>query len=604
MKSNPQRPSTAYFLWRLLAYRPVTAIIVMSLEILAYAVTPALMGKLIERALDAQSVSGATPQSVLTACALVVGLGLGKAVVALIDHGVWFYWIRLLASLIRKNLLRSILSYPGARALPGSSGEAISRFRGDAWAVPECLDHLNLLMQTGAFAIVAIISMLRIDWRVGLAAILPLATTAAISIFASPRVEKLRSAARKATGAVTGWIAELFGSAEALKAAHAEERMLSRLEELSETRRRTELRASILRVLLRSLGSSAAHIGTGLTLLIIGLVAQTSPDRIPVTVGQLGMISFYLSTMVWTANMISYALPAYVEAGVAVDRMGALLQGEPTSSIVTHGPIYVRGELPPIPPVERRTGDRLEHLKVRGLSHHFADGTVGIEDVDLDVAAGSFVVITGQVGSGKTTLLRTLLGLLPADSGQIRWNGDVVHDPATFFVPPRSAYTPQVPLLFSQTLRDNILLGITPGAADIESALHTAVLADDVAAMPEGLDTALGAKGVRLSGGQQQRTAAARMFVRQPELAVFDDLSSALDVETEKQLWQRVFARSGSTCLVVSHRRPALRRADQIILLENGRVVARGTLDELLESSPAMRALWTAGDEPPSELVR
>jgi len=602
MKPQTQRPSTAYFLWRLLTYRPITAIIITLLEILAYAVAPVLMGRLIERALDAVSVSGAAPQSVLTACALVVGLGLGKALVALIDYGVWFYWIRLLASLIRKNLLRSILSYPGARALPGSSGEAISRFRGDAWAVPECLDHLNLLMQTGAFAVVAIISMLRIDWRVGLAAILPLAITAAISVIASPRVEKLRAAARKATGAVTGWIAEMFGASEALKAAHAEERMLSRLESLSETRRRTDLRASILRVLLRSLGSSAAHIGMGLTLLIIGLV-QTSPNRIPVTVGQLGMISFYLSTMVWTANMVSYALPAYVEAGVSVDRMDALLQGEPAASIVTHGPVYVRGELPPIPSVERRPSDRLQSLTARGLSHHFADGTIGIEDVDLDVAAGSFVVITGQIGSGKTTLLRTLLGLLPADSGQIRWNGKVVDDPAAFFVPPRSAYTPQVPLLFSQTLRDNILLGIEPETVDLETALRTAVLADDVAGMPEGLDTTLGAKGVRLSGGQQQRTAAARMFVRQPELAVFDDLSSALDVETERRLWQRVFRRSDSTCLVVSHRRPALRRADQIILLENGRVAARGTLEELLRTSPAMRALWSAGDQPADEPV-
>jgi ATP-binding cassette subfamily B protein len=117
----------------------------------------------------------------------------------------------------------------------------------------------------------------------------------------------------------------------------------------------------------------------------------------------------------------------------------------------------------------------------------------------------------------------------------------------------------------------------------------------DLAELDHGLETPVGPKGVRLSGGQMQRAAAARMFVRQPELLVFDDLSSALDVETEQTLWSRVFAQQGITCLAVSHRRAALRRADQIIVMKGGRVEAVGRLEDLLENSTEMQRLW-AGD--------
>jgi len=309
-------------------------------------------------------------------------------------------------------------------------------------------------------------------------------------------------------------------------------------------------------------------IGIGFVLIIWAGVPLAIRGEI--TVGEFTVFNMYLMRLIWPLIALGYVVNLFQRGTASLKRMNRIFAIKPAiadaAGVKTQKPIA--GE-----------------IEFRDLTFRYRPNEdPALKDINLTVPVGHSVALVGRTGSGKSTLVNLIPRLIEAQQDTVFVDGVSVRDYPLAQLRSSIGYVPQETFLFSDSLAENVAFGVEKAErAEVEWAAEVAGLTEDVRAFPEGFDTMVGERGITLSGGQKQRTAIARAVMREPKILILDDSLSSVDTYTEEKILGRLRGvMRDRTSLIVSHRISTVRDADLICVLDEGRIVERGTHDELL----------------------
>jgi len=492
--------------------------------------------------------------------AIGIAVGLLLAIPTLYYTGAWFpeWWVR---QMLRISL-RLVHGQIGPRRVSKHTPAEVVAQGGDTERVVILAD--NLIDQTSSLVMVLAMTLASGSLVPGLFFLGTMVVSGLAATLFGPRLER---AARRTVAARAAFATALVSSlsaARTVKLAGATKPVLDHLARLDGVRSDRQRREISIQVWARSTPSIVSGL-LPIAAWALYLGGHLTAAATLIAVATLGAARWFAWT---TASLVSQLPSARVWTRRTVAMTGA---AEYSSSVPG---VDISAGTAPAPPTAPR--NPLDRLELRHFSAVHENGTVGAQDVELTVERGQLVLVVGPVGAGKSSLLRALAGIVH-HTGDLCWNGQPVREPELFLRPNQVGYVAQLPRVLSGTVADNIQLGHELDAAD---AVSTAQLEHDLAAAGAGLQLLIGHKGTRLSGGQLQRLALARALAPRTELLIADDVSSALDVTTELDLW-RALRSHGVTVVGSTSKRAALTQADHVVVLIGGRVEDQGRWDEL-----------------------
>lgn len=503
------------------------------------------------------------------------------------------------------NMFEAIYSSSSNDIQRKSNGEIISCFRDDSKQTSSFLLLVSEVVSKIIYTLIIFTILININLRLTLLVFSPIILTVIVVKVAYSYLTKYRKAVRLSATKVIEILGEVLNAALAIQISGKKESVLKHFEKENKKRKEVSIKDSLFSQLLALTNKNIVSFGTGLTLLFSAKLIKTGEF----TLGDFYIFVFYINMVTDFVEVFGNFISQIPQTKVSITRMLNLFKqnsmieenGFEEEKLVRNYKLCLSNDSTThinddIYPYMEKTEDSLFNvIEIKNIKYEHEKGKIALDDISFKITKGSRIIICGRMGSGKSTLLKVIQGLLPTTEGKIIWDGVTIEPKRQVIKPPVSAYTPQDPCFLSDTIRNNILLGISENYIDVDQCLYYSAFDEDVKSFNEGINTIIGTNGMKLSGGQKQRMAISRMLCRNSQILILDDVSTSLDIETQIKLWERLLSLKDRTILGISNSKHILQRADSIIVLSKGKILSQGTYSELITSCEEFKMLL--GDE-------